>query len=133
MFHQFCRLPEVCSRLYRLVLVPVLGCRADQTRQTGRFVSEAYLARRRAERGRSSDSAVHANRPSETEREILLGMLFLSATCVSVAVGFVPPQSLTLMDYLYLRQKVNASHILCASNQVLKQKHIFCIVEKKFL
>lgn len=54
-------------------------------------------------------------------REILTGMLFLSsATCVSVTVGFVPPQSLTHVDYLYLRQKANTSHILCASNQALK-------------
>lgn len=54
-------------------------------------------------------------------REIQTGMLFLSsATCVSVTAGFVPPQSLTHVDYLYLRQKANTSHILWASNQTLK-------------
>lgn len=41
------------------------------------------------------------------------GMPFLSnATCVSVSVGFVPPQSLTHADYLCLRQKAHTSHIL---------------------
>lgn len=47
-------------------------------------------------------------------------MTFLSsATCTPVAVGFEPPQSLTLVDYLYLRQRANTSHILYAGIQVL--------------
>lgn len=57
----------------------------------------------------------------QREREIETGMFFLSsATCVSVTVGFEPPQSLTHVDYLYLEEKANTSHILCASNQALK-------------
>lgn len=44
-----------------------------------------------------------------------------SATCVSVNVGFVPPQSLTHVDYLCLEQKANTSHILWAGNQVLQR------------
>lgn len=47
-------------------------------------------------------------------------LLLFSATCVSVTVGFVAPQSLTHVDYLYLRQKANASHILYVSDQALK-------------
>lgn len=58
-------------------------------------------------------------------QEIQTGMLFLSsATCVSVTAGFVPPQSLTHVDYLYLGQKANTSHILCASNQVLNTTYL---------
>lgn len=57
-------------------------------------------------------------------------MLFLSsATCVSVTAGFVPPQSLTLLDYLFLKEKANTSHILCASNQVFTQ-HVFPFVDR---
>lgn len=57
----------------------------------------------------------------ESERNLDLVCCFLSsATCVSVTVGFVPPQSLTHVDYLYLRQKANTSYILWASNQALK-------------
>ena len=68
-----------------------------------------------------------------THRAIWTGMLFLSsATCVSVTVGFVPPQSLTHVDYLYLRGKANASHILCASNQALKHNISFPFVDRIF-
>lgn len=38
-----------------------------------------------------------------------------SATCMSVAMGFVPPQSLTLVDYLSFRRPANTSHILCGT------------------
>lgn len=49
----------------------------------------------------------------QAAKEIQTGMQRLSsATCVSVNVGFVPPQSLTHVDYLYLEQKANTSHIL---------------------
>lgn len=39
----------------------------------------------------------------------------LSATCMSVAMGFVPPQSLTLLDYLYFMGPGSTSHILCGT------------------
>lgn len=53
-----------------------------------------------------------------------------NATCVSVNVGFVPPQSLTHVDYLYLEQKARTSHILWAGNQVLQRGRIFLFVDR---
>lgn len=56
--------------------------------------------------------------------------LLSSATCVSVNVGFVPPQSLTHVDYLYLEQKADTSHILWASNQVHQRRRTFLCVDR---
>lgn len=53
-----------------------------------------------------------------------------SATCVSVNVGFVPPQSLTHVDYLYLEQKADTSRILWASNQVHQRRGTFLRVDR---
>lgn len=53
-----------------------------------------------------------------------------NTTCVSVNVGFVPPQSLTHVDYLFLEQKAHTSQILWASNQVLQCGRIFLFVDR---
>lgn len=94
--------------------------------------SHAYLRQGFAEGGCPYESALHGNWPRKTEKEIQTGMLFLSsATCVSVTVGFVPPQSLTHMDYVYLKQKANTSHILCEQSGAQTQ-HIFLFVDSIF-
>lgn len=54
--------------------------------------------------------------------------LLSNATCVSVNVGFVPPQSLTHVDYLRLEQRAHTSHILWASNQVLGAAEYFSLL-----
>lgn len=58
---------------------------------------------------------------TKREREKKLhGMhFFSSATCMSVTAGFVSPQSLTLLDYLFLKQRANTSQILRTSIQAL--------------
>ncbi|MEQ2228873.1 hypothetical protein ILYODFUR_013114 [Ilyodon furcidens] len=45
----------------------------EREKERGRFRSHAYLKLDHAEEVNSSDSALHGNRPSETEREILPG------------------------------------------------------------
>lgn len=79
--------------------------------------SHAYLYEGFAEGGCPSDSVLHSSWPSktnsiETSPLVCCFFFFSCATCVYVTVGFVPPQSLTHVDYLYLRQKASASHIL---------------------
>lgn len=68
----------------------------------------------------------------ERERE-KSGMLFLSsATCVSVTVGFVPPQSLTHADYVYLKAKSQYKpHLVCKQSGTQTQ-HIFPFVGRIF-
>lgn len=67
----------------------------------------------------------------QAAKELQTGMQLLSsATCVSVNVGFVPPQSLPHVDYLYLEQKADTSHILWACNQVHQRRRIFLCVDR---
>lgn len=84
--------------------------------------------------GCPSDSAFSGSSAprDRQQKESQPGMQPLSnATCVSVNVGFVPPQSLTRVDYLCLEQKARTSQILRASNQVLQRRgNIFPFVDR---
>lgn len=65
---------------------------------------------------------------TKTKRKKLHGMQFFSsATCMSVTAGFVSLQSLTLLDYLFLRQRANTSHILRTSIQALTHMIFFTL------